>query len=325
MNVVDMHCDTIMQIYQATKDQPVLLKKNNIQLDIEKMQKGDYLLQNFALFIESDEVDSPYQTAKEMVDCFYQEMKQNKDTIRPVIHYEQILENGLNNRMSALLTMEEGAPLEGSIEKLEEFYNLGVRMLTLTWNYPNEIGYPNAAFSDDDFHLNDHKQKGLTEQGIKIVQRMNELGMIIDVSHGSDALVEDVLKYTDRPFVASHSDARAICPHYRNLSDDLIRKIAERGGVIGINFAGQFLKKAEDKGSQIDAIVRHVQHIYQTAGIDVIGLGSDFDGIKVHEDLPDGSVLPKIYDALVKAGFTTKEVDKIFNENVLRLYRDFLI
>lgn len=325
MNVVDMHCDTIMKIYQSPINKPAHLKRNDFQLDIPKMQEGDYLLQNFAIFIDKNSVDSPYEEAKNMIDAFYVEMSENNDQIRPVTHYEQILQNGLNQRMSALLTMEEGAPIEGSIEKLEEFYDLGVRMMTLTWNYPNEIGYPNAAFADDKGRLTDQTQKGLTNQGIDIVQRMNELGMIIDVSHGSDALVNDVLQYTDRPFVASHSNARQVCSHYRNLSDDLIKKIADRGGVIGINFSDSFLKDEKQKGSLINAICHHVRHLYNVGGIESIGLGSDFDGIPVHGDLPDGTVMPKLYDALLKSDFSSEQVDQIFNKNVLRLYQDFLV
>lgn len=324
MNVVDMHCDTIMKIYQSPINNPAHLKKNDFQLDIPKMQQGDYLLQNFAIFMDKKAVDSSYEEAKNMIDLFYEEMKENEEQIRPVTHYEQILENGLNDRMSALLTMEEGAPIEGSLEKLEEFYNLGVRMMTLTWNYPNEIGYPNAVFADGNEQLTDQPQKGLTDKGIEIVQRMNELGMIIDVSHGSDALVNDVLQYTDRPFVASHSNSRKICPHYRNLPDDLIRKIAERGGVIGINFSDHFLQDARENGSLINAICQHVRHLYNVGGIECIGLGSDFDGIPVHEDLADGTILPTMYDALLKSDFTNEEVDQIFNKNVLRLYQEFL-
>ncbi|GMG71286.1 dipeptidase [Tetragenococcus halophilus] len=325
MNVVDMHCDTIMKIYQSPINEPGHLKKNNFQLDIPKMQQGDYLLQNFAIFLDKEAVDSPYEEAKAMIDCFYNEMNENTEEIRPVTRYEQILDNGLNERMSALLTMEEGAPIEGSVEKLEEFYNLGVRMMTLTWNYPNEIGYPNAVFADGNEQLTEKTQRGLTHKGIEIVQRMNELGMIIDVSHGSDALVNDVLQYTDRPFVASHSNARKVHSHYRNLSDDLIKKIAERGGVIGINFSDRFLQDAKEKGSLINAICRHARHLYNVGGIEAVALGSDFDGITVHQDLPDGTILPTIYDALRKSDFSSEQVDQIFNKNILRLYQDFLI
>lgn len=325
MNVIDMHCDTIMRIFDAGREgSSAELQKNDFQIDIEKMQQGEYLLQNFAIYLDKETEESAYDTAKAMIACFYEEMNKNTDTIRPVTRYEEILENKENNLISALLTMEEGAPLEGSIEKLHEFYQSGVRMLTLTWNYPNEIGFPNAMFTDEGGQLL-ADQKGLTPAGIEIVQEMDRLGMIIDVSHGSDQLVKDVLKYSNRPFVASHSNARSVQHHFRNLSDELIKEIADRGGVIGINFSDGFLKDESDSTHLIEQIVAHVKHLKKIGGIEVVGMGSDFDGIRPHEDLPDARVFPKIYQALIDAGFTTDEVDQIFYKNVLRLYKEFLI
>lgn len=121
-----MHCDTIMRIFTSTAN----LAENSLQIDLEKMRQGDYLLQNFAIFLDKEAEDSPYQTAKAMIDCFYQQMEQYSQTIRPVTRYEEIIQNDQRRILSALLTMEEGAPLEGSVEKLAEFYQLGVRMLT---------------------------------------------------------------------------------------------------------------------------------------------------------------------------------------------------
>ena len=321
-----MHCDTILRIYDAkNKNQMQGLAKNDFQIDCSKLEAGNYLLQNFAMFVDVESTNNPYQTAKELIKCFNEEMNTNQELIRPITHFGEIAKNQAEGKISALLTMEEGAPLEGNTEKLQEFYDLGVRMLTLTWNYPNEIGYPNASFSDEETgKLVTSEQKGLTEKGIEIVEKMNDMGMIIDVSHGSDQLVRDVLTYTKRPFVASHSNARSICPHFRNLPDELIRAIANRGGVIGINFYDAFLSD-NPKEKLINAIIKHAQHLYQIGGIDVIGLGSDFDGIRPHSDLKDCSVLPTIYEALKKAGFSTRECDQIFNKNVLRLYKEFLV
>ena len=154
------------------------------------------------MFIPLDEVDDPYRVCREMIACYHTEMGKNTDLIRPITTMAEYEENQAAGRLSALLTMEEGAPLAGRLDRLEEFYDLGVRMLTLTWNFENEIGFPNALYWNDALQTLDTKQKGLTEIGIKIVQRMEELGMIIDVSHGSDQLVRDVLMYTKRPFVA---------------------------------------------------------------------------------------------------------------------------
>ncbi len=315
-----MHCDTIMRIFTSTAN----LAENNLQIDLEKMRQGDYLLQNFAIFLDKEAEDSPYQTAKAMINCFYQQMEQYSQIIRPVTRYEEIIQNDQQHILSALLTMEEGAPLEGNVEKLAEFYQLGVRMLTLTWNYTNEIGFPNARYWNSETQTLS-SQQGLTKRGIEIAQAMNELGMIIDVSHGSDQLVEEVLTHTTAPFVASHSNARACFPHFRNLPDSLIKKIADRGGVVGLNFSEDFLRTRQQKLPLINQLVTHATHMKNIGGIDVIGFGSDFDGIPVSRELPDATIFPTIYDAFQKAGFTTLEIEKIFHQNVLRLYKELLI
>lgn len=314
-----MHCDTIMRIFNSTEH----LAKNNFQIDLEKMKQADYLLQNFAIFLDKEAEESPYQTAKDMIDCFYQEMENNPALIRPVTTYEEIINNQQQQILSALLTMEEGAPLEGKIENLEEFYQLGVRMLTLTWNYPNELGFPNALYWNTDTQRL-ATQQGLTQTGINIVQAMNELGMIIDVSHGSDQLVTDVLTHTNQPFVASHSNTRAHGAHFRNLPDHLIKKIAARGGVIGLNFSADFLQNSQQNQHLIERLVVHAAHMKKVGGIEVIGFGSDFDGIPIHHELPDATIFPTIEVAFQKAGFTSTEIEKIFYQNVLRLYKELL-
>ena len=147
--------------------------------------------------------------------------------------------------------------------------------------------------------------------------------MIIDVSHGSDQLVKDVLTYTNKPFVASHSNAREICTHFRNLPDPLIKKIAERGGVIGMNYCDLFINE-NGSGSLIEGLVEHIKHFRNIGGIDCIGLGSDFDGIPVTQELIDASTVRKLHQALIQAGFSTQELEKIFSGNVLRLYKEVL-
>ncbi|MBL1229333.1 dipeptidase [Enterococcus sp. BWB1-3] len=325
LNTIDMHCDTIMKIYQSKQNGSAeYLRSNTFQIDRKKLKKGEYLLQNFALFMDKKETADPYKTCKEMIACFYEEMEKNQDWIKPVKSYADIQANQNDNLMSALLTMEEGAPVCGDLKKLEEFYQEGVRMMTLTWNYLNEIGFPNAAFFNEETQTLTTAQQGLTEQGTAIVQRMEQLGMIIDVSHGSDQLVEDVLTHTKKPFVASHSNARAVCSHFRNLPDPLIKKIAERGGVIGINYFDLFLKEENRFVSLTDAFIAHVNHFHTIGGIDCIGLGSDFDGIPVSSELPDASSVTKLYQALDQAGYSSGEVEKIFTGNVLRLYKECL-
>ena len=156
---------------------------------------------------------------------------------------------------------------------------------------------------------------------------MEELGIIPDVSHLSDSGFYDVYAHTTKPFVASHSNARALCKHTRNLTDDMIRKIGERGGVIGLNYCPVFLDDKEvygDNESTVRLMAEHARYITDRGGMDVLGLGSDFDGIEGKLEMEDCSKLQLLYEALRHAGFTESETEKIFNGNVLRVYREIL-
>lgn len=322
MRAVDMHCDTILQILADPTKQ---LRENDLQIDLQRMKASGTTLQNFALFVELVEGKDPYETAMALYKIYQEQMSANSDLIRPVLTYQDYLDNQAAGFLSGMLTMEEGAPLAGRIDRLEEFYDKGVRMLTLTWNHQNEIGTPNLQYFDEEKQLIDPNQTGLTPAGIAIVKKMNELGMIIDVSHGSDQLVRDVLANTDKPFVASHSDAREVCFHSRNLPDELIKAIADRGGVIGINYAEDFLRGKNKQLTMIDAIVAHVRHFVKIGGIECVGLGSDFDGIPRNRELDDILVIHDIQRALKADGFSEAEIAKIFHGNVEALYKELLV
>lgn len=330
MKVVDMHCDTISVILNENRaGKNVELRSNDLNIDIEKMKKGDYLLQNFAMFVDLGEVNNPLEECLSLIDCFYNELDKNKDTISVALTYDDIIKNKKNGKISALLTVEEGGVALSSLANLRILNKLGVRMITLTWNYINGISYPNVNLSNGNkpnIKIPNIKD-GLTEFGIDFVKEMERLNMIIDVSHLSDAGFYDVLKYTKKPFVASHSNARGVTNHNRNMSDDMILKLANRGGVIGINFAGDFLEEAEGgklPKSKINNMVKHIRYIVDLAGIDCVGLGSDFDGIYQDLELDNASKMPELEKALRKDGFKERDIEKIFYKNVLRVYKDVL-
>lgn len=330
MKVVDMHCDTISAILdEQRKGKNVELRSNDLNIDIEKMKKGDYLLQNFAMFVNLQNVKDPLKECLSLIDCFYEELEKNKDSLSLVLNYDDITKNSNDGKMSALLTIEEGGTSCSSLANLRIFHRLGVRMITLTWNYFNGIGYPNVNL------LNGNKpnirvpneKDGLTPFGIEFIREMERLNMIIDVSHLSDAGFYDVLKYTKKPFVASHSNARGVTNHNRNMSDDMILKLADRGGVMGINFAGDFLEESysEDRvRSKISNMVKHIRYIVDLAGIECVGLGSDFDGIYQDLELDNASKMPELEQALRKDGFSEEDIEKIFYKNVLRVYKEVL-
>lgn len=327
MKVADMHCDTISRLLDNRDGWT--LAENGLHLRLDKMEQGDYLLQNFALFLHAGKKKDLYQEALRMADCFREQMRLCADRIGQVTCWSEIEENRARGRISALLTVEEGGVFQGSLEKLRRFYDLGVRMVTLTWNFPNEIGWPNVTLQEGkapDFQTPQTK-KGLTQFGFCFLEEMERLGMIPDVSHLSDAGFWDVCTHAKKPFVASHSNARAVCNHIRNLTDDMIRALAEKGGVTGLNFCPDFLENTEagQKGEgAIAAAVRHAAHIVKVGGIECLGLGSDFDGIPTPDGLTGADKLPLLDEALKKAGFAASQREKIFSGNVLRLYRETL-
>ncbi|WP_050638496.1 dipeptidase [Candidatus Stoquefichus sp. SB1] len=328
MKVIDMHCDTIYEIDRLQRlGEDVGLRDNQLNISLKKMQKGDYLLQNFAMFTHLGKTPDPIEHVQHLIDTFYCELEKNKDLIRMVYSYDDIEKNRQDHLMSALLTLEEGAVVNNDLSYLRNYYRLGVRMITLNWNFPNGIGYPNFDIEGvtHGYHVCD-EEHGLTPFGISYVQECERLGIIIDVSHLSDAGFYDVLKYTTQPFVASHSNARQVCHHARNLTDHMIQLLAQRGGVMGINFAADFLDENETENalSKIDSMVKHILHIREIGGIDCIGLGSDFDGIPQNLELKDASEMPKLVIALQNAGLSEEDIEKIFYKNVLRVYKQVL-
>jgi membrane dipeptidase len=330
MKVVDMHCDTIYEILkEQRKGINSELRRNHFNIDVEKMKQGDYLLQNFAMYVPLQQDKHPLEECLNLIDCFYSELEKNKDLLSLALCYDDIVKNLEEEKISALLTIEEGGAACSSLVFLRTLYRLGVRMITLTWNYPNGIGYPNVDFSNGnrpDVHI-PNKEDGLTPFGIEFVQEMERLSMIIDVSHLSDAGFYDVLKYTKKPFVASHSNARSVTNHVRNMTDDMILRLAERGGVLGINFAGEFLEESEPgkiKRSKISNMVKHINYIVNLAGIDCVGLGSDFDGIYQDLELDHAGKMHDLAKALKEGGFTQEDIEKIFYRNVLRVYKEIL-
>ena len=331
MKVADMHCDTISELYKnRIKGREGTILENGLMVDLKKMAAGDYLLQNFALYVNLErDGDRPFEYCMELLDTFYQELEAHKDMIGIVTSYHDIEENRKAGRMSALLTIEEGGVCQGRLEFLRNFYRLGARMMTLTWNFKNELAFPNkrvelpgglAAYEADEVN-------GLTETGIRFVEEMERLGMIIDISHLNDAGIWDVFRYTKKPFVASHSNARALAPHPRNLTDEMIKSLSERGGVMGINYYAPFLSYIEPgtmETSSIDRMIGHMKHIKNVGGIQCIGLGSDFDGVDCPLEMENASELPKLSDAMEKAGFTQSEIEAVFYRNVLRVYKKVL-
>lgn len=328
MNIVDLHCDTLeVLLEQKIRGEHYNLYKREGHLDLERMMSAGYMVQCFAAFVDMHKTDSPYLRGKAMADLYKQLCSEYSPYIAPVHHYQDIVNNTARGVMSAVLTIEEGGVLEGSLTHLRTFYESGVRMITLTWNYPNEIGFPGAMEQTPVPEASRWKvtgdYPGLTKKGIEIVQNMEQWGIIVDVSHLSDAGFWDVEAVTKAPFVASHSDARSICGHKRNLSDAQIRAIARRGGVIGLNYCSEFLEE-DPSGLTLDSFVRHANHILKVGGQEVLALGSDFDGITTNPVLPDAGCMDRLFDAMQKGGIAPSVLDKIQGTNALRVMKEVM-
>ncbi len=316
MNFIDLHADTATLIIE----QKVKLKRNHLCIDIEKLQKGESIAQFFAMYIDSAKVDSSFDYCMMMLNRFKEELEENSNSIMLCCNYGDLMSAKEQKKIGAFLTIEEGEAIEGDLDKLHLFKEQGISLITLTWNYENSLGYSNFEWRD--------QHKGLKPKGIEVVELMNELDMIIDVSHLSDAGFADVLQYSKKPFIASHSNARALANNPRNLSDNMLKELANVGGVIGINFFNNFLVNGELKDkmevAKIEDMVRHIKHIRNVAGVEVIGLGSDFDGIPNPVEIEDSSQMGKLSNALLKQGFSYNEVEKIFYKNTERIIRDVL-
>ena len=308
MKVFDLHCDTLSELrYAERRGEAKSFAANDLHIDLEKLHKGDYMLQCFAAFVNlSDPTPGadPLVTALEEVDVFKRIMAKYSDQIAPVYRPEDIRRNAQAGKISGMLTIEEGGCCKGSLGVLRQMYELGARMMTLTWNHENELASPNVVpgGGGDIWPCKPNTETGLKERGFEFLAEMERLHMIVDVSHLSDRGFWDIAEHSTRPFAASHSNCRALAPHCRNLTDEMIRVMAEKGGLVGL----------------------YAAHFKQVGGIEIIGLGSDFDGIGGKLEMGDCSKLPLLADALRKEGFTEDEVEQIFFRNAQRFFEENL-
>lgn len=320
MTFVDMHCDTLTELMSdpARGD----LMNNGLSVDFNRLRKNGRAIQFFACFVnladfEKDnaayDLDKAWDYTCRVLD-FFEENQSRYPGVCTLIQTAKAAED-FSSPIGALLTVEEGGVLDGSMERLEQLFEKNVRLLTLTWNKDNCIGHPN--------HRDKEKNAlGLTPFGFEVICRMEELGMIVDVSHLSDGGFYDVARTMKKPFVASHSNARALCGHPRNLTDDMLKLLAKHGGVAGLNFCPAFLD--EKAGCTVEAMTAHIRHMIHVAGEDVVALGTDFDGISGPLEISDTKEMSKLRDHLERSGFTARVIDKIWYENAVRVLKEVL-
>lgn len=308
--MIDLHCDTIMQLLDHPDSGD--LYRNTWKIDIEKLQKAHSKVQDFALFINLGKTNDPYVRYEEMRNLCTTQIHLYGEHIQHVLSYQDVESVYKSGKIGALMSIEEGGVLGGDLDKLKQAYQDGVRLITLTWNYPNGLGEPHCG----------EQHKKLTPKGIEFVEAMQDLGIIVDCSHLNDAGTEQLGDILDVPFIASHSNAREVTAHTRNLPDNLIKLIANKGGVIGLNFAQSFL--GTSPVSRIEDIVKHGLYLINKGGEDVVALGTDFDGIKPNTEIKDASEMYRLYDAFKEAGLSVDQCEKLFWKNADRLLKEIL-
>lgn len=319
---IDMHCDTLMRAYFRDKDD--LFTCPEFDLDISRMIESGMMAQFFAIFVPSTKeyarYEKEYKGDDEYIDkcasIFNHTVQKHADVLAKATSAKEILDNYASHKVSAILTMEDGVAVQGDMNKLDYFHSLGVRALSLTWNYENCFGYPNSK--DPEI-----MQKGLKDFGKEAVKHMQEIGMLVDVSHLSDGGFYDVYKLSKVPFIATHSNARALCNHSRNMTDDMILKLHEKGGVMGINICPDFLDDTPgNKDSKISRLCDMIEHEKEIAGIEVCAIGTDIDGTHGNFEMKGPCDSNKLFDELIRRGFSTSDIEKIAYKNIIRVMNE---
>ncbi len=305
--VVDGHCDSLGDYLmdRRTLKNP----KQGGHWDLPRAKEGNVGLQFMAAFIESEyKPDRATWRGLQLIEAAKKLIKENIDSVFQILNQEDLLKLPDKHKVGILLSVEGGEILGDSVSMLDTISQLGVRALGLTWNQRNAIGYG----------VGESENIGLTSFGQQVIRRMNDLGMLIDVSHLNEPGFWDVLELSQYPIVASHSCAKALCSHPRNLTNQQLKSLAANGGLVGVNFNPAFLTH-NAPAKRLD-VIRHISHIAEVAGVETVGLGSDFDGIPdVPELLADATQYPGLAQDLKKAGFSIGEIEKIYNKNFMRL------
>lgn len=349
LTVVDSHCDTPSQIYRL---RDIGVEDAHAQVDFPKLRRGGVDASFFAAYVPNSLApDAATRYALELIACTRDAIAANADVAAMAYSTSDIMKNKAEGKVSILLGLENGSPIQKNPGLLRIFHSLGVRYVTLTHSRDNEICDSCAGSG---------RWGGLSPFGRTVVREMNRLGMLVDVSHISDRAFYDVLGCSGKPVVATHSCCRALADRPRNMSDDMIRALAENGGVIQINFYPAFLdagfakalagyddeidrtegefiadpSSPEKRAAWYDCldrlkklprpdfrrVVDHIDHAVSLVGIGHVGLGSDFDGIAVApEGLEDCSRFSVIFDELRSRGYSETDIEAIAGGNFLRI------
>jgi membrane dipeptidase len=320
--------DTHNDIPSFTIDGADIGKSPKNQTDIPRLREGGVGAIFFSVYVAATYVPGNHSANRtlQMIDTVYHDIiDRYPETFQLALTAKDIERAHRRHKIAALLGIEGGHAIEDSPRLLRDYYRLGVRYMTLThWNTNDWADSSGDINNPDVAHHN-----GLTPQGKDIVREMNRLGMMVDISHTADATFYAALEASRAPIIASHSSCRAVTNVPRNLTDDMIRALATKGGVMQINFNCGFVsQKSADapESAPVRAtladVVAHIDHARQVGGIDVVGIGSDFDGITcTPEGLDDVSKFPNLTRALLEKGYSPGDIKKIYGGNLLRVMK----
>jgi len=303
----DLHCDTMAACMLQQKS----LYENDLHVSIKKAEKIGWYIQCFAAFVpDSVRGEAAFAYFMDISRKFQEEVERNQATVSALVKRGDLSGDKLNTApMAAIFTVENGAALGGAVRNLEKMAELGVKMMTLTWNGENELG--TGVFADT--------KHGITDFGIAALKEMERRNIVADVSHASERLFYDVCGYADRPFVASHSNAKSICSHKRNLSDEQFYMIKDRAGLVGLNFYKAFLCDHEEDACMTD-ILRHAEHFLSLGGENILAIGSDFDGADMPDDLHGIQSIPKLYELFLRHNYSESLIDQLFFSNAYKFF-----
>lgn len=313
--IADAHCDALSRHYPDPRSLSGPAKQGHF--DLSRALSAGVGLQIFAVFVDQKSHRGlVFAHALELIEVYRKEHARPGSRLIPGLWREDIQESTSRRgqAVTGVLSVEGGEVLEGSLSRLRQLFSLGVRCLGLTWNYRNELA---------DAALDERPDGGLSPFGREVVSEMNRLGMAVDVSHLSTRAFWELADLTAGPFIASHSSARALFDHPRNLDDRQLVEIGRRHGFVGVNFCPEFL--APPGEASIDTVTEHIAHIASKAGAECVGLGSDFDGISsTPAGLEGVEALPSLAPALERVGFSRDEIKGILGQNLVRVLASLL-
>lgn len=324
MKFIDLHADTLK--YTSLKGIDALMQNYQTQLDIQKLIDGEAMAQFLSVSMLSDDqfealgrpVIEEWQYIEELESYLQYVLREYDNHISFGSNYDTLASIQMANKISVFLSLKDGRAIGEEIDNVERLYNMGFRSITVAGNEENSLAFPS---SDQQTVM----RKGLKTLGFEVVERMNDLGMLIDVTGLSDGGFYDVIETSQQPIVATHSSVRELTHDLSSLTDDMIKKIANSGGVVGLTFTGDFLSDLDgNKKVTLSYLKQQLDHIRNIGGADVIALGANFDGGSIESEFDGPDKMNRLFDLLWHQGWDYGTIEKLAFQNAMRVIRDVM-